>query len=53
MESAAVACVKLCKASTYINWEDHSTIFLLVQPIVMDLKVWPWWDVSTVTVPPG
>jgi len=39
MESAAIACVKLCKASTYINWEDHSTIFLLVQSIVMDLKV--------------
>ena len=36
-ESAAIACVKLCKASTYINWEDHSTIFLLVQSIVMDL----------------
>lgn len=39
MESAAIACVKMCKASTYINWEDHSTIFLLVQSIVMDLKV--------------
>uniref|UniRef100_H3BYU9 Neurofibromin n=1 Tax=Tetraodon nigroviridis TaxID=99883 RepID=H3BYU9_TETNG len=38
MESAAIACVKLCKASTYISWEDHSTIFLLVQSIVMDLK---------------
>ncbi|XP_041660852.1 neurofibromin isoform X2 [Cheilinus undulatus] len=38
MESAAIACVKLCKASPYINWEDHSTIFLLVQSIVMDLK---------------
>ncbi|CAM4729486.1 unnamed protein product [Leuciscus chuanchicus] len=37
-ESAAIACVKLCKASTYINWEDHSVIFLLVQSIVMDLK---------------
>uniref|UniRef100_A0A4W4FPH0 Neurofibromin n=1 Tax=Electrophorus electricus TaxID=8005 RepID=A0A4W4FPH0_ELEEL len=37
-ESAAIACVKLCKASTYINWEDHSVIFLLVQKIVMDLK---------------
>lgn len=37
-ESAAIACVKLCKASTYINWEDHSTIFLLVQSIVIDLK---------------
>uniref|UniRef100_A0A8C8RKE5 Neurofibromin n=1 Tax=Pelusios castaneus TaxID=367368 RepID=A0A8C8RKE5_9SAUR len=30
-ESAAIACVKLCKASTYINWEDNSVIFLLVQ----------------------
>ena len=39
MESAAIACVKLCKASTYINWEDHSVIFLLVQSIVMDLQV--------------
>lgn len=38
-ESAAIACVKLCKASTYINWEDHSVIFLLVQSIVVDLKV--------------
>ena len=38
-ESAATACVKLCKASTYINWEDHSIIFLLVQSIVVDLKV--------------
>ncbi|XP_028855597.1 neurofibromin isoform X3 [Denticeps clupeoides] len=37
-ESAAIACVKLCKASTYINWEDNSVIFLLVQTIVMDLK---------------
>ncbi|XP_046876380.1 neurofibromin-like [Hypomesus transpacificus] len=37
-ESAATACVKLCKASTYINWEDHSIIFLLVQSIVVDLK---------------
>ncbi|KAJ8348709.1 hypothetical protein SKAU_G00272980 [Synaphobranchus kaupii] len=37
-ESAAIAGVKLCKASTYINWEDHSVIFLLVQSIVMDLK---------------
>ncbi|KAL0182946.1 hypothetical protein M9458_022321, partial [Cirrhinus mrigala] len=37
-ESAAIACVKLCKASTYISWEDHSVIFLLVQSIVVDLK---------------
>lgn len=38
-ESAAIACVKLCKASTYINWEDNSVIFLLVQSMVVDLKV--------------
>ncbi|CAJ1065914.1 neurofibromin isoform X2 [Xyrichtys novacula] len=38
MESAAIACVKLCKACTYINWEDHSTIFHLVKSIIMDLK---------------
>ncbi|XP_065116701.1 neurofibromin isoform X1 [Paramisgurnus dabryanus] len=37
-ESAAIACVKLCKASTYISWEDHSVIFVLVQSIVVDLK---------------
>ncbi|KAM6970361.1 neurofibromin-like [Aplochiton taeniatus] len=37
-ESAAIACVKLCKASTYIDWKDHSVIFLLVQSIVADLK---------------
>uniref|UniRef100_A0A8C4LYT1 Neurofibromin n=1 Tax=Equus asinus asinus TaxID=83772 RepID=A0A8C4LYT1_EQUAS len=37
-ESAATACVKLCKASTYINWEDNSVIFLLVQSMVVDLK---------------
>uniref|UniRef100_A0A452IVP7 Neurofibromin n=1 Tax=Gopherus agassizii TaxID=38772 RepID=A0A452IVP7_9SAUR len=37
-ESAAIACVKLCKASTYINWEDNSVIFLLVQSMVDDLK---------------
>ncbi|XP_063809724.1 neurofibromin isoform X2 [Pseudophryne corroboree] len=37
-ESAAIACVKLCKASTYVNWEDHSVIFHLVQSLVIDLK---------------
>ncbi|XP_043910571.1 neurofibromin isoform X1 [Protopterus annectens] len=37
-ESAAIACVKLCKASTYINWEDNSVIFLLVQSMFADLK---------------
>ncbi|OXB79091.1 UNVERIFIED_CONTAM: hypothetical protein H355_005967 [Colinus virginianus] len=43
-ESAAIACVKLCKASTYINWEDNSVIFLLVQSMVVDLKsALDWW----------
>ncbi|XP_063562592.1 neurofibromin-like [Gorilla gorilla gorilla] len=37
-ESAAIACVKLCKASTYISWEDNSVIFLRVQSMVVDLK---------------
>ncbi|KAG8587295.1 hypothetical protein GDO81_005630 [Engystomops pustulosus] len=37
-ESAAIACVKLCKASTYVNWEDNSVIFHLVQSLVIDLK---------------
>ncbi|XP_069082756.1 neurofibromin isoform X3 [Pleurodeles waltl] len=37
-ESAAIACVKLCKASTYINWEDHSVIFHLLKSMVNDLK---------------
>nr|XP_033778429.1 neurofibromin isoform X3 [Geotrypetes seraphini] len=37
-DSAVIACVKLCKASTYINWEDHSVIFHLVQSMVIDLK---------------
>ncbi|XP_029467778.1 neurofibromin isoform X5 [Rhinatrema bivittatum] len=37
-DSAVIASVKLCKASTYINWEDHSVIFHLVQSVVIDLK---------------
>uniref|UniRef100_A0A6I8QZ54 Neurofibromin n=1 Tax=Xenopus tropicalis TaxID=8364 RepID=A0A6I8QZ54_XENTR len=37
-ETAAIASVKLCKASTYINWEDNSVIFHLVQSLVIDLK---------------
>ncbi|XP_070591406.1 neurofibromin isoform X2 [Erythrolamprus reginae] len=37
-ESAAIACVKLCKASTYISWEDNSVIFHLLQSMVLDLK---------------
>ncbi|XP_055848107.1 neurofibromin isoform X2 [Episyrphus balteatus] len=38
-ESAAIACVKLCKASTYININDsNNVIFKLVQYIINDLK---------------
>lgn len=39
-ESAAIASVKLCKASTYINIADsNNVIFKLVQYIINDLKV--------------
>lgn len=39
-ESAAVACVKLCKASTYINIADSSNVtFHLVQSVINELKV--------------
>lgn len=43
-EAAAVTCVKLCKASTYINILDSNNVaFTLVQSIINDLKVWfPW-----------
>ncbi|KAF7274462.1 hypothetical protein GWI33_012883 [Rhynchophorus ferrugineus] len=38
-EAAAIACVKLCKASTYINVEDsNNKIFVLVQSVLNDLK---------------
>ncbi|XP_058454714.1 neurofibromin isoform X6 [Malaya genurostris] len=38
-ESAAIACVKLCKASTYININDSNNVtFQLVQSIINDLK---------------
>ncbi|XP_055550326.1 neurofibromin isoform X2 [Wyeomyia smithii] len=38
-ESAAIACVKLCKASTYININDSSNVtFQLVQSVINDLK---------------
>ncbi|KAJ8938296.1 hypothetical protein NQ318_020355 [Aromia moschata] len=38
-EAAAVTCVKLCKASTYINILDSNNIaFILVQSIINDLK---------------
>ena len=40
IEAAAVTCVKLCKASTYINIKDRTNVlFLLVQSVVADLKV--------------
>lgn len=39
-ESAATACVKLCKVSTYINICDSSNVtFQLVQSVINDLKV--------------
>ncbi|CAB3359077.1 Hypothetical predicted protein [Cloeon dipterum] len=39
-EAAAVTCVKLCKASTYINniFDSNHTAFVLVQSIINDLK---------------
>lgn len=38
-EAAAVTCVKLCKASTYINILDsNNVVFSLVQSIINDLK---------------
>ncbi|XP_055698234.1 neurofibromin isoform X2 [Phlebotomus papatasi] len=38
-ESAAIACVKLCKASTYINIADSNNVtFQLVQSVINDLK---------------
>ncbi|KAG5866704.1 hypothetical protein JTB14_013865 [Gonioctena quinquepunctata] len=38
-EAAAVTCVKLCKASTYINILDSNNVaFVLVQSIINDLK---------------
>ncbi|XP_049282168.1 neurofibromin isoform X4 [Anopheles funestus] len=38
-ESAAIACVKLCKASTYININDSNNVtFQLVQSVINDLK---------------
>ncbi|KAK9758709.1 GTPase-activator protein for Ras-like GTPase [Popillia japonica] len=38
-EAAAVTCVKLCKASTYVNARDsHNVVFTLVQNIINDLK---------------
>lgn len=40
IEAAAIACVKLCKASTYINTlESTNKIFTLVQSVMNDLKV--------------
>lgn len=39
-EAAAVTCVKLCKASTYINILDSNNVaFTLVQNIINELKV--------------
>lgn len=39
-EAAAVTCVKLCKASTYINKGDGKSVLLeLVQSVSIDLTV--------------
>ena len=39
-EGSAVTCVKLCKASTYINITDRTNVlFVLVQSVIQDLKV--------------
>ncbi|XP_034936145.1 neurofibromin isoform X2 [Chelonus insularis] len=39
-EAAAITCVKLCKAATYINnQESNNVIFTLVQQIIGDLTV--------------
>ncbi|XP_077535309.1 neurofibromin 1 isoform X3 [Haemaphysalis longicornis] len=39
-EAAAVTCVKLCKASTYINILDsNNVVFALVQVVINDLKL--------------
>nr|XP_046916512.1 neurofibromin-like isoform X2 [Dermatophagoides farinae] len=39
-EAAAITCVKLCKASTYINILDSNNVmFTLVQSVINDLKL--------------
>ncbi|RWS09353.1 neurofibromin-like protein, partial [Dinothrombium tinctorium] len=39
-EAAAVTCVKLCKASTYIKITDsNNVVFALVQAVISDLKI--------------
>ena len=38
-ESAAVSCVKLCKAATYMRPEDNSVLCFLVLTILNELKV--------------
>ena len=39
-EGAAVLCVRLCKASTYISIHDRlNVLFSLVQSVINDLKV--------------
>lgn len=39
-EGAAVTCVRLCKASTYISIHDRlNVLFSLVQSVIGDLKV--------------
>ncbi|KAF4521106.1 hypothetical protein B566_EDAN009061 [Ephemera danica] len=46
-EAASVTCVKLCKASTYINIFDSShTAFILVQSVINDLKSFVGHDID-------
>lgn len=40
IEGAAITCVRLCKASTYISINDRlNVLFAFVQSIINDLKV--------------
>ena len=40
IEGAAITCVRLCKASTYISINDRlNVLFTFVQSIINDLKV--------------
>lgn len=38
-EASVIACVKLCKLSTYIPMTETNVVFLLVQSVIADLKV--------------
>ncbi|KAG7295598.1 hypothetical protein JYU34_021867 [Plutella xylostella] len=47
-EAAVVTCVKLCKASTYININDATNrAFVLVKSVINDLKVRVYFRIAT------